>query len=415
MKKLFFNLYRVFSILLLALLITATHHVEAAEVSDEDENWHNLSQVNRLAYEWLYFDIHSDDGNSLVVAYLAPNPFDADMHSFFTGIKKHVGMSIQAVTPDKKSWDTLEFTQSGDATFSADPYRLKLNNSVLEMKKNAAGMRVYRLLIDSVDSKTGMAVRGELEFEATMKGWMHKDGKLYSNNKAGKKEKMHRWFVPAPRGQVTGWYQFIEPNGQTSGVIHVKKASGYHDHNLGTLPITATTDGWYWGRAEVGDKVVIYSKIFGKSQQAFSSDIRGLTYFQNPASTVMYIGTNQKVLVDSSEMQFDDGGLQNMVVLENGMLAPNGYKMSVKGLSGETWVVKVTITHDLNLRLPHYSRQTGIMEIQCFPEVSPVVKTLDCDNSSSEKVIIEQFDFVRYAQIVLGLPMPINGRTNAFE
>lgn len=84
---------------------------------------------------------------------------------------------------------------------------------------------------------------------------------------------------------------------------------------------------------------------------AFSADILGLTYFQNPASTVMYIGTDQKVLVDSSEMKFEDGGLQNMVVLENGMLAPKSYEMRAKGLGGETWMVKVTITQDLNLRL----------------------------------------------------------------
>lgn len=373
----------------------------AAEVTDADEAWHNMGQHGRFAYEWHYFDIHSQDGNSLVIAFLGPNPFDTDLKSLFSfsGIKNHVGVLAQAVTPAGERLEVLNFTRKNNVSFSASPFRLQMNQSVLSMSKLANGLREYTIDLNGVDTYTGMKIKGQLTMTALMKGWKHQEGYVYTDGKQSPKA-YHKWFATVPKAVVSGWYEITSKDGKTH-FTKLNQASGYHDHNYGTIPIAETTDGWYWGRAEIGNKTVIYSKVFGKSKPAFLGDI---TYRKNPSSTIFFMGTEEEVLVDSHSMTLEDFGPQNKITLSNGMVVPKSYRMQVQGLNSQWYQLDVVPTKTLAVSVPYYSRQGGTISL-C--EAQNSVELCNCKSEVSETLISEQIDYPRYMQLVLKLPKPI--------
>lgn len=366
-----------------------------AEVEDSDERWHNMGKNSRLAYEWLYFDIHAPDGNSISFVFLGPNPFDIDIATLFSlsGIKKHVGVMAQATAPTGQRFEVLDYTRKNDIKFNASPYHLKINQSTLSMEKLPNGLPEYILELDAVDRYTGMKIKAHLILTSLMRGWKHKEGYVYSDGLATPK-KYHKWVVSVPKGVVSGTYEFISKRGESLHHVTLDKASGYHDHNYGTLPLSDTTDGWYWGRAQIGDKTLIYTKVFGKSKPAFFGDIN---YKKNPPSTLMFMATEQEVLVDSDKMKLEDFGPQNMVVLSNGMTVPKSYQMKFQDLNSEWYQLDVKPTTPLNLSTPFYSRQGGILSL---------CKRDQCQRESSETLISEQISYPRFLQIVLGLPKP---------
>lgn len=394
------------NIFLFALLSLAFgFEVFSAVVTDEDENWHNLGKTakHRMAYEWFYFDMRNADGSSLVVAFLGPNPYDVTKSTLVSpkGIRNYIGVLAQAVDANGKRWEVLNFTRKNNVSFTAKPFRLKMNESVLTMERMGNGLREYTMSLDAVDTKTGMRIKANLRLEALMEGWKHKEGYVYSDGKANPKD-YHKWFVTVPKGEVNGSFTYTAPNGETSGTIKFDRASGYHDHNYGTLPIADTTDGWYWGRAEVNDKVIIYSKVFGKSKPAFLGD---MTYRKNPEWNIMFVGTEEKVLVDTDEMKLEDFGSQNKTVLANGMVVPKSYRMVAPGLDSELFQVDVSPTKPIATSVPYYSRQDGTISLKQArtAEELPMARP-----ETSETVIAEQIDYPRYMQIVLGLPKPFS-------
>ena len=392
MKTIFFNFFGI----LVAVFVTA--NTFAAEVTDADENWHNMRTYSRMAYEWFYFDAHNSDGNQASIAFLGPNPFDVDLGTIFSpfGIRSHVGVLIQARTPDGKQWQCADYTRDGNISFQAKPFKLKINGGTLSMTKQQNGLRSYQIVLNGVDYQTGVRVYGEFEYTSLIKGWKHNDGFAYNDS-----VDFHKWIVPSPKGELTGWYQMTDKAGNTTGKIEFNKASAYHDHNYGTLPLADTTDGWYWGRAQVGDKTVIYSQIFGKSKPAFLGDI---TYKKNPASTVMFVGTENEVLVDSDTMTLNDYGIENKVLLGNGMEVPKNYSMMARGIDSKTYIFDVIPQTALSISTDYYSRQNGHISLYVSSDQSNdgFLKL-----ESSDVLIVEQMDFVRYLQVTLGLPKPL--------
>jgi hypothetical protein len=236
-----------------------------------------------------------------------------------------------------------------------------------------------------------------------MKGWKPRDGFIYSDGK----KNYHKWVATVPKGVVNGSYEFTSLEGRSVHKANLNGASGYHDHNYGTLPLSSTTDGWYWGRAQIGDKTIIYAKVFGKAKPAFLGDFG---YKINPESSLMFIGTEKEVLVDSEDIVFNDFSyvtsrltrdLQNKVTLSNGMSVPRNYRLHAKGLKNQFYQVDVTPSTPLALSVPYYSRQGGEITL-C--ERATFDNSASCE--SSPILISEQMDFPRYLQLVLKLPKP---------
>jgi len=383
----------IFSLNLAAILMLGISSPGwANEVTDEDEAWHDMGRKSRMAYEWFYFDIHNSDGNSLVVTFLGPNPFDIPLPSLISpaGIRKHVGILAQGRTPDGKALNVLNFTRKNDISFKRDPFLLKINQSTLSMKKLESGLREYTILVDGKDTTTHQTFRANLTFTAVMKGWKHKEGYVYNDGKD-----YHKWFATVPKAKVSGWYEYLDADGRVITHVKLDQASGYHDHNYGTLPMSDTTNGWYWGRAEVGNKTIIYTQVWGRSGPNYFGD---LTYKKNPMSTMFFMATEDKVLVDSDKMALNDFGPKNKVTLENGMIVPKNYEMDVKGLDGKFYSVNVTPTSPLSLVTPYYSRQGGTISL-C--EGRNLVELENCRPDESDVIISEQIDFPRFLKFIL--------------
>ncbi|MGE0632210.1 MAG: hypothetical protein AB7O96_07365 [Pseudobdellovibrionaceae bacterium] len=372
-------------------------HSLAAEVTDSDEMWHNMRQEGRFAYEWFYFDTHNPDGSSIVIAFLGPNPYDVSTSTLIkpSGIKNHVGVLVQVVTAEGKRLQVLDYSRNNDIEFSSAPFKLRIGNSVLNMKKMPNQLPEYFIELDAIDKDTGIRIKANITMEALMKGWKHKEGYVYTDGKD-----YHKWFVTVPKGEVSGSYEFVSTKGHLLYRNLMNKSSGYHDHNYGTLPISDTTDGWYWGRAEVGDKTIIYTQVWGKSGPAFLGD---MTYRKNPPSTMFYMATENEILVDSDEMVLNDFGPNNKVELSNGMIVPKNYQMKVIGLDTEQYVVDVIPNKTLAVAVPYYSRQAGTISV-CQQKNSVELSDSICEQS--DVLIAEQIDYPRFLQIELGLPKP---------
>ena len=50
--------------------------------------------------------------------------------------------------------------------------------------------------------------------------------------------------------------------------IDIKELNGhgYHDHNWGETPMNNIIHHWYWGRAQVGQYLIITSTLYGEQQ-----------------------------------------------------------------------------------------------------------------------------------------------------
>ncbi|HJT23771.1 MAG TPA: hypothetical protein VJ873_04305, partial [bacterium] len=68
----------------------------------------------------------------------------------------------------------------------------------------------------------------------------------------------HTWVLAAPLCHVEGTFEWVDSEGDTKKeVAFVGK--GYHDHHFGSVPLDRFVKTWHWGRAFLGDDILVYS------------------------------------------------------------------------------------------------------------------------------------------------------------
>jgi carotenoid 1,2-hydratase len=77
---------------------------------------------------------------------------------------------------------------------------------------------------------------------------------------------LHQWLLSVPKADVEGEIRIIEQPGCAVRSIPVS-ATGYHDHNLGALPMQEYLARWYWGRAFSERFDLIYYVTFFKNNE----------------------------------------------------------------------------------------------------------------------------------------------------
>ena len=96
---------------------------------------------------------------------------------------------------------------------------------------------------------------------------------------------LHQWLLSVPKADVEGTIEITE---QSSGAVQTipVRASGYHDHNFGAMPMQEYLARWYWGRAFSEHFDLIYYVTFFKNNE-----------YQPLALLVLHDNTSDKVTV----------------------------------------------------------------------------------------------------------------------
>ncbi len=195
-------------------------------------------------YEWWYFDAISDDERYVLVVIfflgtpMSPyykavvdgkNPLPKDWCGVFVTLHERVGDSYK-----ERSYAYNVYSDTANDFFSAAPSQIKVNNSEIHYSRHVIEgivLHDWHIVLNEKNLWLG-DLKGELSFQTRF---------TLDQTPVHDKHEAHTWVCVAPNCRVNGWIKGCK--GGFSG-------SGYHDHNLGTLP-WLNTKRWYWGRARV--------------------------------------------------------------------------------------------------------------------------------------------------------------------
>ena len=211
----------------------------------QDDIWH--AQSDAKAYEWLYFDALSDDGNEAVVIIFFDNFIFSPRYNskkedskvpaiafFYYRKGKPVYRVIKEFPLEEfQSKNTEPFVKIGDCSMSFDsaPYG---KGYVIEIKTNFQQNRLLDVKLE----------------------WLLIESD-FADTQEAKKRHSHNWNLVAPRADVTGHINVTNTKGKVFDSIHFR-GSGYHDHNLDQRYLPTTVENWLWGRAHFPDATIVF-------------------------------------------------------------------------------------------------------------------------------------------------------------
>jgi hypothetical protein len=95
--------------------------------------------------------------------------------------------------------------------------------------------------------------------DASVPSWRPESGHIYF----GKKD-YFAWLPSVPEGKINGTLQMKDEKVELCG-------TGYHDHNFGNKLMILLMNDWYWGRAKIGDYVVVSSYIYANKKDGYKT------------------------------------------------------------------------------------------------------------------------------------------------
>ncbi len=233
----------------------------------EQEIWHDMQEPG--AYEWWYFDaedIHS--GVSFVLIWFSGFPFSP----YYTNHYEKWKSRSSAVPPIPSNYsgfsfqlyengrEVVNFIREGaqglfESTHSDIGVRFEKNRFTYNALRQE-----YSLEIDFAFPARHKKVKAILLFKVVRRVVFEKK----DTNNEGRVPR-HQWLLSVPKAEVLGTIEIIEQHGGAVRTIPVK-AVGYHDHNLGALPMQEYISKWYWGRAFSARFDLIYYVVVFKNQ-----------------------------------------------------------------------------------------------------------------------------------------------------
>ncbi len=220
----------------------STLGIDAKKVAVWEDGFRSVDELDH-SFEWWYFDMHLDDGSTIVVTFnskpnTAPDgPVDPSVLVIYHGAD---GTKIRS-----------------DVRHPADEFSAERDRCDVTVGPNTVrgDLEHYELHIDDA------GIVADLRLDRQSPSWRPGAGLTYFDSA----QTQHMgWVVPVPYGTLSGT---ITVNGETRQVT----GSGYHDHNWGNKVMNAGLDHWYWGRAHVGDYTVVYVRMTTKGLFGFGS------------------------------------------------------------------------------------------------------------------------------------------------
>ncbi|MEI6758279.1 MAG: carotenoid 1,2-hydratase [Chlorobium sp.] len=229
----------------------------------DQEVWHDMQEPG--AYEWWYFDAEDPvSGFSFVLIWFAGFPFSPYYTSHYEKWKNHLtadsphpsnysGFSFQLYEHGREIVNFIKEGESGlfESSRSYIGVRFEKNRFTHDALKDE-----YTLDIDFAFPARHKEIKATLVFKARRRIiFDKKDG-----NNAGQVP-LHQWMLSVPKADVEGTIEITEQRSGRVRTIPVR-AIGYHDHNLGAVPVQESISRWYWGRAFSEAYDLIYYVVF---------------------------------------------------------------------------------------------------------------------------------------------------------
>ena len=190
-------------------------------------------------YEWWYFDSKFADGSSLVIIF-----FSKPVTSMANRYEPMV--TLNYINPNGKEIRTE--IKSKDFSFSKDSCDVRIGDSYIK-----GDLSHYEIYFKNEEAEC------RLTLDASVPSWRPDSGHIYF----GRKD-YFAWIPAVPEGKVVGT---LICGGETIGL----DGTGYHDHNWGNKLMLFLMNDWYWGRAKIGDYVVVSSYIYANKKDGYKA------------------------------------------------------------------------------------------------------------------------------------------------
>ena len=190
-------------------------------------------------YEWWYFDSKYADGSSLVIIFFT-KPVTSNSKKY----KPHVTLSYTSASGE----EIREYYESKDYSFSKEQCDVRIGDCYL--KGDLSHYDIY-FKNEQVECK--------LTLDASVPSWRPEGGHILF----GKKD-YFAWLPSVPEGKVAGELITKKEAIKLSG-------TGYRDHNWGNKLMILLLNDWYWGRAKIGDYVVVSSYIYANKKDNYKA------------------------------------------------------------------------------------------------------------------------------------------------
>ncbi|HHE32530.1 MAG TPA: carotenoid 1,2-hydratase [Chlorobaculum parvum] len=227
------------------------------------EAWHRLDAPG--SYEWWYFDAEDEEqGISVVFIWFAGFAFSPYYFAHYDDWKvgrridppnpvDYAGFSFQLYEHGKESINFIK--EGGRELFASEDggigVRFEGNRFVYDPLQDE-----YRLSIDFSFPARDRSVQASFSFRPLYRFDYHLDTDLHDGV-----DFRHQWVLSAPKAEVLGVLDIRSISSDKLKVVNFR-GSGYHDHNIGTIPMYESIDRWYWGRAFSERYDLIYYIVF---------------------------------------------------------------------------------------------------------------------------------------------------------
>ncbi|RXK88651.1 carotenoid 1,2-hydratase [Chlorobaculum sp. 24CR] len=227
------------------------------------EAWHRLDAPG--SYEWWYFDAEDEaQGISVVFIWFAGFAFSPYYLSHYEDWKArrradppnpvdYAGFSFQFYENGKEAINFIK--EGGRELFASEDggvgVRFEGNRFVYDRQRDE-----YRLSIDFSFPARDRSVHASFSFRPQHRFDYHLDTSLHDSL-----DFRHQWVLSVPKAEVLG---ILDIRSLATGKRKVVqfRGRGYHDHNLGTVPMYESIDRWYWGRTFSERYDLIYYVVF---------------------------------------------------------------------------------------------------------------------------------------------------------
>ena len=229
------------------------------------EIWHDMREPG--AYEW-YFDAEdTTSGFSVVLIWFAGFPFSPYYTNHYENWKKK--SSSAPPLPSNYSAFSFQLYKNGDEIVN---FIREGGHELFESTRSEIGIRFeknsfiynaerdeYALDIDFSYPARQKKIKASLLFKS---GQRIRYEKKDANNHG--QVPRHQWLLSVPKAVVEGLIEVTElPDGSVRRIPF--QAYGYHDHNLGAVPMQEYLSRWYWGRAFSEKFDLVYYVVFFKN------------------------------------------------------------------------------------------------------------------------------------------------------
>lgn len=214
---------------------------EEVGMTEEIQPWEDGLRTGEKSghYEWWYFDSKYADGSSLVIVF-----YTKPVTSFGKKFQPHV--TLNYIHPNGTEVRTK--VESKDFSFSRELCDVRIGDCYIK-----GDLKRYEIYFKNDEAECSLTL------DRSVPSWRPESGHIYFGE-----TDFFAWLPSVPEGKVNGTLN-------VGGEPTVLSGTGYHDHNWGNKLMILLMNDWYWGRAKIGDYVVVSSYIYANKKDGYKA------------------------------------------------------------------------------------------------------------------------------------------------